>query len=745
MDTLDRLVVTGDVRAWPGPKPRMVFFRMADPALPEFIAGHARDHVRCLEQFFDVSVIDANADYDEVVDRLRPDLTLFESGVYARRGRAIANTHRHPEIPKVGLLNADGYCPTRSVFLADMDDWGVDTFFAIAVSAVGYTPDIADRTYVWPNFADRKIFHPYPGGKTQSILLSGSRESNYPWRVRVDRVLRERFPVRSMPHAGWFDRSAATAMSSGESYARALSSALIVPTCGTIAEELVRKHLEIPASGALLLTERTPAVEAAGYVDMVNCVFADDADVADKVEYLLERPGVLADITAAGTRLAHDRHSIENRDQLRQWYELRKSAPGQQITQPDPFGLLTVNAAGDAESVSIVTRPGVDRRLLASAAASITAGRPGEAADRFGQVLNFHFEPEAALGFARSALHLGRPDLARALLEHSTAIVVRGHGASHADPVEWAWLARVALCQGDLERAREAAAAYPQVRHPELDRMRAVVAHLVGASVSPADRPRHRSVHAGYGAEAWEVWRADLVQDLLACRRPATSSQVAAMPDPSAATPLPGAPAEPTPTAPRVHRAVRSTRRLLGRVARRARRELASLTGRETGPDRSSMFQILGGRRLDTVLLLMVADDTARRLQSLVARDPSSLEIVRLGSAVRSADPDRFVPWGLRSGVEGSVLRSLPLWGTSMVVATRAGAAYLRVPDLANTDVVVLIDDDAPESAFERSARSGAAWVPAGAETTDRWNEALPGIRITAWERSAASDSRGSV
>ncbi|SDR72258.1 glycosyltransferase family protein [Agrococcus carbonis] len=732
-------------RDWAGPKPRLVFFRFADPTLPDFIAGHLRDHVRCLEQWFDVHVIDRDADYDEVVDRLQPDLALFESGVYARRGRAIANTHRHPGIPKLGLLNADGYCPTRSVFLADMDDWGVETFFTIATSASGYTPDIADRTFVWPNFADRRIFHPYPGGKSRSILLSGSRETNYPWRVRVDGALRERFPVTTMQHSGWFDREAAAAMPAGEAYARTLSAALIVPTCGTIAEELVRKHLEIPASGALLLTERTPVVEAAGFVDMVSCVFADASDAADKVAYLLEHPDELAEIAAAGTRLAHERHSIEHRDQIRQWYELHRGAPGARIVQPDLFGSLAHDPLSGARPVSAVARPGVDRRLLRSGDALLEAGLPARAADRFAQVLNLHFEPEAALGLARSAVRLGRPPLASALLEHSAAIVVRTHGASHPDPVEQAWQSRVALCGADLRAAVEHAAAHPGVRHPELDRMRAVIRALGGTAPEPADRPRHRSVHSGFGAEPWDEWQRALVDDLAACGRDETAARVAAMPDPTRATAQSvGARAGRT-SASRGRGAAAAARHLLARARRRATREAAALLGRDAPPDRASLFQVLEGRPIDAVLLLMVDDGIARRIEALGSRDPWPLEIVRLGRAVSGPARDGFVPWGHRSGVERAVLRSVPSWGTSMVVTTRAGMGHLELADLASTRIVVVVPGGAPETDAERRLRARDDWSPASEALATRLRAVLPAAEAAVWERRPARDDRARV
>ena len=723
------------VREWSGPKPRMVFFRINDLGLPEFVNGHFRDHVRCLEQFFDLVVVDENADYDEVVDRVHPDIALFESGVYARAGRRITNTHRHPEIPKIGFLDADGYCPTRSVFLADMDEWGVETFFALALSAAGYTPEIADRTYAWPNFADKAVFRSYADGKAQSILLSGSRESNYPWRVKVDRLLRQRFPVRALPHAGWFDRAATAGMPTGESYARTLSAAEIVPTCGTIAEDLVRKHLEIPAAGALLLTERTVAVESAGFVDMESCVFADDNDVVGKVAFLLDNPDVLQRITLAGQKLAHRRHSIENRDQLRQWYELRRTLqPGQRIVQRDPFAALVIeDALPERAAVTLVTPPGIDRRLMADGDRLLAEGQLAAAADRFAQVLNFHFEPEAGLGLARSWIGLGRPDGARRILEHSTALVLRGHGAAQPDPVEWAWLVRTALCEDDLARAVELAVQNSGLRHPELDRVRAVVGALSGEAMPHADRVRRLSVHAGAGGQAWDEWKADLARDLRVCGRTALSLRVRVVPDPTV-TP-------PRPTRAPDHPARARTRPLVARARGRLRREWAKLRRQDSIPKRTSVFQLSGGRDLDVAVLVLVDESTAQQVEDLVSRDSSSIGLVRVGGRSRRAPEGGFVPWGWRSGVEETVLGSLPDWGASLVVAGRLGAGIMTLQHLAGAEIVIVVADgpsDA-EAELERRIASDPAWRAGETALVDRASDALAPASVRVWERIAPS------
>src|ERR1035438_8355915 len=97
-------------------KPRLLFFQFEySPKLPEFLLIHKREHAACLSQFFEVTVVDTDCDYQEVCERYQADLALFESGVPnpACRRPKIRNTHTHPTIPKLGFLHADGLCCAR--------------------------------------------------------------------------------------------------------------------------------------------------------------------------------------------------------------------------------------------------------------------------------------------------------------------------------------------------------------------------------------------------------------------------------------------------------------------------------------------------------------------------------------------------------------------------------------------------------------------------------------------------------
>ncbi|WP_449386427.1 glycosyltransferase family protein [Cellulomonas soli] len=560
-------------------RPRLLFLRQDRTDLPAFILQHLDEHLRALQAHFDVTLVDGACDYDRVCDEHQPDLTLIESGVYARRERRIDNTHTHPDVPRLGLINADAYCQTRSVFLSDMERWGVETYFTISMVMRERMPEVADRLFVWPNFADRTLFRTYEQERSTPLLLTGSQQSNYPWRVRVTALLRERFGVEEQPHAGWFDARTAAAMVSGEAYARSLSAAQIVPTCGTIAHELVRKHLEIPAAGALLLTERTAAVEQAGFVDGVSCVLADEHDVVDKVAHLLEHPDELARIAAAGQALVHERHDLTSRDQLRQWYELtRRAQPGQRVEQPDPFGPMVLTAAGGTGgSAAAPSVPAArDLVLLARGQVELAQGRAVDAQATFGEVLALHHMPEGTRGIASALLRQGRADEAAGWAWESVEQSVRRHLAYDPDPVDWATWVRVLLCQGSVRRAAHAAGRFADVDHRELRRMRAVVAGLGGRHAVRGPARARSSVHAVPDL-TWDAWLGELAGDLQACGQHALAARVLALATEGEPAPRPVAAPAAVPARRRARELPRELRRS---PVRFARRRLAALRGR---------------------------------------------------------------------------------------------------------------------------------------------------------------------
>jgi hypothetical protein len=464
--------------------PRLLFFRWTRPGQPGFLLDQLAQQLACLRLFFEVELIDYDCSYDEVCDRFQPDLALFESGVYVGP-RRVTHLDSHPHVPKLGFLNADAFDPVRAVCVSDMAEWGVEQFFTVSLSMAEYTPELGDRLFTWPNFVDPGIHKDHGLPKVVPITLTGSQARHYPWRNRVNRVLAQHYPVLSMPHFGWAESRDAQRMAVGSAYSRLIGAASMAPSCGSFTRDLVRKHLEIPAARTCLITERTKAVEAAGFVDMQNCVFADADDVLDKVDHLFRNPEELEAITEAGFTLVHERHTAAHRRQIRDWYDLFVATGSDvDVVQESPCGSLVRRASGhQGMGAAVVTSPARDRILIRDGWRSLARGRLETAARSFAAASNFQYMPESEVGKAWVQLLAGNAatadDTVRMLLDHN----VRLYGPVDPDPVQWALHIRALLCRGALEEAREAARIHAHLRHPELERIRVVVASLAGEDV----------------------------------------------------------------------------------------------------------------------------------------------------------------------------------------------------------------------------------------------------------------------
>lgn len=438
---------------------------------------HLREQEECLSQFFDVTVVTAsNCDYLKLCNAYKPDMSMLESGVYVGE-RNVKNVSAHPHIPKVGFIHCDAFCPTRKIAMNDMVRWGIETYFTHSVSLGSYTPSLEENLFVWPNFANPDIYHDYGLVRVIPVLFTGSQDVHYPWRNRINKVVSQHYPSLQCPHFGWGDSAerAKVRMLFGKQYARLISAALFAPACGTFANDIVRKHLEIPACGTCLITQRTPTVEAAGFVDLKNCVFADDHDVLDKLDWLFQRQEDLEEIKQAGRRLVDKHHTLRSRDQVYQWYCLNKRLEvGQKIVQCGPFLPLAIaDQHGPSRNVHLLTH-GIDRMLMAEGDEKLWKGKYDEAEALYRRCLNYYEMPEPRLRLALCALFKGHPKVAVEVLRQQVEWVL-ANGGSEPDVVEWAYLILALLCQGEKGEAMRRLGQFTSLRHTELDRVRGLV------------------------------------------------------------------------------------------------------------------------------------------------------------------------------------------------------------------------------------------------------------------------------
>lgn len=459
-------------------QPKLVFFQFKhDANLSKFVLLHRQQHTKCLSNFFDVSVINEDCDYQQICDQYQPDIALFESGVNYRScyRLKIKNTHTHPKIPKLGLHNGDSWCEARAGFLSDMEHWGIETFFSICTTTSEHTPEIAGNLFVWPNCIDADIYRDYGQPKIVPVMFTGYINPLYPWRQKINKIISEHYPSLICPHLGY--EQPVSRMLYGEQYARVINASWFVPACGTLAKEVVRKHFEIPASKSCLVTEKSPALEAAGFIDMQNCIFADEHDVLDKLDYLFQHQEELEKITNAGYQLVHSRHTLKQRDQIFQWFNLYKDLEAnQRIVQINPFEPLTIVEKSLKIKNSHIICNGLDIALLHQGDAKLWAGKYEEAEVLYLECYNhIPWMPEPKLRLTLCNLYKGNAKMALDWIVQPIKYTLENYKAFDPDPVEWAYGIISLLCLGKLDAAVNNANQFPSLSHPELNRIRWVI------------------------------------------------------------------------------------------------------------------------------------------------------------------------------------------------------------------------------------------------------------------------------
>lgn len=485
-------------------RPRLVFFQwdhQPNANAAGYLLLHMQQQVKCLSTHFDVVVVNRDCDYAEICERYEPDLTLFESGYRSHGSRRIkvTNTDAHPDVPKFGLHNAAPWCDRRSGFLSDMAQWGIETCFSIATLAPEYMPELKGSLFIWPNFVDPEVYQDYHQHKTIPVTLTGQVNGLYPWRQKIFPIIRDRYHCL-VPPQHTYESKLASQLLSGEAYARTLNASLLVPTCGTMAGEVVRKHFEIPGANTCLVTERTAALKAAGFADMENCIFIDQYDVVERLEYLFAHPGEIQRISTAGYNLVHSRHTLNHRPQIYQWYVLNSGLrSGEKIIQSGPFSEL-IKVEQTSQRVSIHVAGGAsDRALLKQGDLLLEQGRVEEAKDYYARCLEYvSYLPEAKFGLAVCALHEGNADRACELLVNLLKVTMIDYGAAEPDPVEWAYFLLALVCKGQLAQAQRLQDFYPSLSHDELRRARLVLAQGVGEDnwpVSKRSGRNRKSIH----------------------------------------------------------------------------------------------------------------------------------------------------------------------------------------------------------------------------------------------------------
>src|SRR5262249_41726356 len=150
-------------------------------------------------------------------------------------------------------------------FFRDMEQWCVDTYFTQTFYLSEHTPSIAHRTFVLPQICDDDLYKDYGEEKIVPFTVFGELAPWRRWRTETAAAISKRYPTMVCPHPGYSASPSIGISWTGEAYARALNRSLFSITDGSIFNCVLRKHVEIPGSGALLVSQPIDGLKEYGF------------------------------------------------------------------------------------------------------------------------------------------------------------------------------------------------------------------------------------------------------------------------------------------------------------------------------------------------------------------------------------------------------------------------------------------------------------------------------------------------
>ena len=321
-------------------KPKALYFRVPLDKIPIRLREvNFLNRERGLKYYFDLIVVDYEADYLQILELHNPDLAFVEIHSEVFSPLHIRNIDSR-KLPKIGLVVVDAISPARYVALDYARRIKCDAVFTADVGYGTLTNyGFKNNLYYWPWFIDENVFKDYKKEKDIQFLKIGHSNATYPWRRNIFSAIEKKYLVTQIPYPTKTQRPII-----GKEYAEWINRSKFVPTCGGFIRVIVNKHLEIPASKSLLITQETEAAKEMGFVDMQNCVFAESADdLEPKLKLLMTDQALYDKITVSGYELIHEFHNATKRPQLLQWFQLFKKY-GLDVRQPSLFGDLVVSS-----------------------------------------------------------------------------------------------------------------------------------------------------------------------------------------------------------------------------------------------------------------------------------------------------------------------------------------------------------------------------------------------------------------
>lgn len=509
-----------------------------NPESAAFLNAVVDEWVHALALHCDVETIEEDFDLIEICERVKPDVLLFDSIHWGRRNRLkIGNIDACPELPRALLLNCDPHDPMRPLTMDMLQSHGIDTIFCTGIEDLEQMNELRRlNCFVLPKFIDSDIFREYDEPRAIPLTITSAHlmPAYYPWRAQVTAEIQHIMPTLLYPHPGYGHDESDPFAIRGESYARTLARSQFGIADTTRLDYVVRKHLEIPAAGSVLVSPASEALKDYGFVDMENCILgAAGPELYAKIRAVASNPERYERIRSNGHALVHARYTRHAWTHILDWLACRRSLkPGEKVQQQGVFGrFVSVPDRADVPAIAnfAVRDNPMGVKLRAAREALLSGGDLGAAIAGLKEAMTWvsHVaEPWFMLGVI--ALAIGEFDnAAEWVAQRSDVQGSQGTELGLPDPCEVAWLLLFAYLTADealYARMAECAAATHHVSIRRVQWLIAGAAPVADLSAAGLDKPRPGdcpSIH-WLGDEDFNAWFG-LIHKVLAAREQAAA------------------------------------------------------------------------------------------------------------------------------------------------------------------------------------------------------------------------------
>jgi hypothetical protein len=299
----------------------------------------------------------------------------------------------------------------------------------------------------------------------------------YSWRAETGRAISEQFPTLIYPHPGYYKPTPRHKFAvTGEAYARLLNRSYFSLADTTRFDYLVRKHLEIPASGSVLIAPDSPALKPYGFRDMENCILGSGQGLFKKIAVVADNPTLYEKIRRAGYDLVHSKYTRQDWRRLLDFFAcLRTLKEDETIEQKTIFGgFEKVPLSTPPQAVICETYPDNEIALMSNlwleslfkkADLSLITEKMTEKANLFSSMSEYW----VPIGIG--ALLKGQIAYAQECFLKPQASRLKNTGFAEFDPEEIAWLSLTASLIGKRDLLDLVSQQAPLMRHLSLRRM----------------------------------------------------------------------------------------------------------------------------------------------------------------------------------------------------------------------------------------------------------------------------------